>query len=187
MFHITFDLDNTIFHNAIPICKAAFFEAGLKFHTTKFYDYSDYPEKVREIIWRLYGELKHLDLPPFNKKLPGLINALTLSEEYRVSFVTTRDDRYGGPETPRQFQRYGIILGPGQLFHSIHSKDKGGVLKEIGSDLHYDDEPKAIESCITNGVDSIMISNRGTLYNHHLRGKAKWTTSLAKSLAERLR
>jgi hypothetical protein len=180
-------LDNTIFENAIPICRAAFREAGLKFYITKFYDYSDYPEKIREIIWRQYAGLKHLELPPFDKRLPGLINALTLSEEYRVSFVTTRDDRYGGPETPGQFERYGMILKPGQLLYGIHSADKGGLLKEIGSDLHYDDEPRVIEGCIASGVDCVMISNKGTLFNHHLRDKTKWTTSLAKDLMERFR
>lgn len=56
------------------------------------------------------------------------------------------------------------------------------VLKEIKTDLHFDDGPHVVSDCIRHGVNIAMISNPNTLYNHHLRDKVKYYSDLKTAL-----
>lgn len=52
------------------------------------------------------------------------------------------------------------------------------VLKELNIDLHIDDSPEVIESCLEKKIDCIMVSNETTVYNHYLRDRVKWIDNI---------
>ena len=51
-------------------------------------------------------------------------------------------------------------------------------LAEIKPVLFVDDGPKYIEESLKLGYNTIMISNKYTLYNHSLRNKVKWVKKI---------
>ena len=54
------------------------------------------------------------------------------------------------------------------------NESKNDTLKSLECDLFIDDSPFNIENSQKLGIKSIMISNKYTTYNHHMRDKVEW-------------
>ncbi len=69
-------------------------------------------------------------------------------------------------------------------FSQVYDKKqpKVEVLKEIGTELHFDDSPNVVGDCLREGVNIAMISNDTTLYNHYLRNRVQHYTDLKTAL-----
>lgn len=67
---------------------------------------------------------------------------------------------------------------------SIHFVDfnesKAMILEQIDPDIFIDDAPHNILDAMAIGIDTVLISNKFTKYNHHMRDKkyVKWVKNL---------
>lgn len=59
---------------------------------------------------------------------------------------------------------------------------KSGILKELKTDMRFDDGPLVVGGCLDKGVPVTMISNNDTLYNHYLRDRVQYYDSLHRAL-----
>lgn len=58
------------------------------------------------------------------------------------------------------------------------NESKNEILKNINPDLFVDDSPFNVENSLSIGINTVMVSNRYTKYNFHLRNKVKWVNNL---------
>lgn len=178
---VTFDLDDTIF-NTYPLFEYAFNEAGLKFTYDIYtsWDLSEWCDATTlKNLYRLFKDDLLYTMPLLDKDLPNIFNTLMNKSDLKVLFVTERLLKQPH-KTFQQLQNAGIKCS----FEQVYDKDgkKSDILREIGTNLHFDDSPKVVYECLKKHIPVIMISNQYTLYNHHLRSKVEHYESLKSAL-----
>ena len=170
---ISFDLDNTVF-DVSELYLEAWRVTGHKAPTkTKGYptrwDFMNdpaFPKSVCDYLLKSFydGKLLTYTCSTF---VADKLNDLLQSSLYDVYFITDRDeklDSYG------QLRKNKIKASPKQVIIS-HQKDK--TLKEMGIQIHCDDNPWVLEKLVPQfqGVLPVLMSNQKTLYNHYMRDK----------------
>lgn len=179
MKRITFDLDNVIF-DMKPLYKRAFDICGEKYFKSTNWDLTQiYSEKMVKILRELFGDDMLYTLPVLDSGIPGILNQLMASPDLEILFVTER--KYKQPaKTYNQLREAGINC----YFDQVYDKPgkKSDILKDLNPYVHFDDSPYVVSGCLEKNVPVVMISNNGTLYNHHLRSQVKHYNSLRRAL-----
>ena len=179
---ITFDLDDVIF-NMKPLTREAFKRANLPYKKATSWNISAiYDEKVCDNLRELWGDDMLYTMPVLDKRIPYILNTLLQRPDLEIAFVTER--RLKQPEkTFQQLQNAGIKCSFDQVY-DMHGL-KSDILKDLGTDLHFDDSPLVISGCLEKQVPVVMISNNETLYNHYLRNRVEHYNSLRQALIKR--
>lgn len=176
---VTFDLDNVIF-DMRPIYDMAFKRAGVPFEKPTSYDIDEiYNETVCANLRELWGDDILYTMRVMDKNIPYILNGLMKQPNTEVIFVTER--MYKQPEkTLMQLQNAGINCTIDQVCdkHGL----KSDILKELKTDLHFDDSPYVVNGCLKKQVPVVMISNNFTLYNHFLRSRVQHYKTLHQAL-----
>lgn len=172
---VSFDLDSVIF-DILPLYRRACAEFGVKYHKPYSWNvYEIYPENVAARLLELFADDALYKMPIISRQYPVILNNLLKNDKYDVFFVTQR--RLKQPEKSfQQLRNAGINCNFTQVYDN--PTPKVDVLKQIKTDLHFDDSPTVVTDCVRNGVNIVMISNQNTPYNHHLRGRVKYYNNL---------
>ena len=172
---VSFDLDSVIF-DISPLYKRACAEFGVEYQPPLYFDiYKAYPANVAARLWELFADDDLYKTPIISQEYPAILNNLLKNSKFDVFFVTQRILKQ--PEKSfKQLQNAGINCNFTQVYDD--PRPKVDVLKQIKSDLHFDDSPNVVADCIRDGVNVVMISNENTLYNHHLRNRVKYYDNL---------
>lgn len=176
---ISFDLDSVIF-DIEPLYIQANEEFGVKYKVAHHWDIDKcYPANVTARLFELFKDDKLYTMPLISSEYPIILNNLLRDPRYEVFFVTQR--RLQQPEKSfAQLRNAGINCRFDQVYDKKQPKVE--VLKEIKTELHFDDGPHVVSDCLNNGVNVAMISNAKTLYNHHLRNRVQHYTDLKTAL-----
>ena len=179
IMRISFDLDFVIF-NIEPLYKRANLELNVPYRRPMYYSIKQcYPEHVTRRLFELFSSDALYMMPLISMEYPDILNKLLQDDRYDISFVTQR--RLSQPQkTYRQLRNAGINCRFDQIYD--RPGPKVDVLKEIQTDLHFDDSPYVVADCLDAGVNITMISNDGTPYNHHLRNRVQHYPDLKTAL-----
>ena len=179
---ITIDLDDVIF-NMRPILNEAFKRAGQPVVKQTSWDIASiYDESVCGHLRDLWADDMLYSMTVLDKKIPHILNVLMERPDIEVLFVTERKLKQP-QKTFQQLRNAGIKC----RFDQIYDKHglKSDILRELKTDLHFDDSPYVIGGCLEKQVPVVMISNDLTLYNHHLRDKVEYYKDLRTALAQK--
>ena len=177
---ITIDLDSVIF-DIQPLYREGFRRAGIPYKKpTSWILKETYDnEAVINNLLELFGDDMLYSMPLLDKNIPYILNNLLSDSAYDILFVTER--MYKQPEkTFNQLRGAGINCS----YNQVVDKDglKSDILKELKTDMHFDDGPLVVAGCLDKGVPVTMISNNNTLYNHYLRNRVQYYNSLHDAL-----
>ena len=176
---ISFDLDSVIF-DIEPLYKQANHEFGIEYKKATHWDLDKcYPNNVCTRLFELFKDDSLYTMPIISQEYPAILNNLLNNNNYEVFFVTQR--RLQQPQKSfQQLRNAGINC----QYHQVYDKKmpKVEVLKEIKTDLHFDDGPHVVSDCLREGVNIAMISNDNTLYNHYLRPRVQYYQDLKTAL-----
>ena len=179
---LTFDLDDVIF-NMKPLYKEAFKRVGLPYTKQTSWDIASiYDEKVVNNLIDLWSSDLLYSMPVLDIGMPYIINDLMARDDMDIYFVTER--RLKQPEKSfQQLQNAGIKCNFNQVIdrHGF----KSDILKELKTDLHFDDSPFVVRGCLDKNIPVVMISNNNTIYNHHLRGDVEHYKNLRTALIKK--
>ena len=167
---ITFDLDSVIF-DLNPLMAKAFDGAGRPYTYPTSWDlYECYPYTIALRMIQLFSDDALYNTPLLDDKIPAMLNNLMLRPDTNVFFVTQRVLKQP-MKTFHQLKNAGINCELNQ----VYDKDgaKADILSDIHPDIHFDDSPVVVTGCLERSIPIVMISNRTTPYNHHLRGRVK--------------
>ena len=177
---ITFDLDSVIF-DIKPLYMQAFRRAGIPYKKptswilTEAYD----NDAVISNLLELFGDDMLYQMPVLDKNIPYILNRLLKNPEYDILFVTERMHKQP-TKTFNQLRGAGINCSYNQVVD--RQGLKSDILKELKTDMHFDDGPLVVGGCLDKGVPVTMISNNDTLYNHYLRDRVQYYDSLHRAL-----
>ena len=176
---ISFDLDSVIF-DIEPLYIQANKEFGVEYKRNWNWDLDEcYPPQVVARLIELFKDDSLYTMPLISQEYPVILNNLLRNPKYEVSFVTQR--RLQQPEKSfAQLRNAGINCKFSQVYD--RKQPKVEVLKEIGTELHFDDGPHVVSDCLRESVNVAMISNDTTLYNHFLRDRVQHFSDLKTAL-----
>lgn len=179
---ITFDLDSVIF-DLKPLEKKAFELAGQPYKKPTSWDIATiYNKEICDNLQTLWGSDMLYTMPVLDKGITYILNTLLQRPDLDIAFVTER--RLKQPEkTFQQLQNAGIKCSFEQVY-DMHGL-KSDILKDLGTDLHFDDSPLVVSGCLSKNVPVVMISNNETLYNHYMRNKVEHYKSLRQALIKK--
>lgn len=179
MMKITFDLDDVIF-DLKPLVFEAFKRAGQPYKKQTDWNIAAiYDESVCKQLETLWADDMLYSMPVLDKKIPYVLNSLMQRPDLEVYFVTER--RLKQPDkTFQQLRNAGINCDFDQVYDMPGLKSD--ILKNLGTNLHFDDSPYVVGGCLDKNVPVVMISNNSTLYNHHLRPRVEHYTNLRTAL-----
>ena len=177
---LTFDLDNVIF-DMKPLYQTAFHRAGAPYEkpTSWILNEAYSNETVVNNLLELFGDDMLYQMPLLDKNIPYILNSLLKNPEYDILFVTERMHKQPA-KTFNQLRGAGINCSYNQVVDKQGLKSD--ILKELKTDMHFDDGPLVVGGCLDKGVPVTMISNNNTLYNHHLRGRVQYYDNLHRAL-----
>lgn len=175
---LTIDLDNTVF-NTTPIFKEAFKRYNKKFYYSTDFDIKKcYPNDVANEIVRLFSDELWYSTTLFNKEIPTILNKL--NDFYDIYYVSSRIGENPKIDSYNQLLKNGIKCTLDQIIKASDNKVK--ILKNLHTDLHFDDGPHVIEGCLNFNIDCHMISSKEMRYNHYLRNKVKYSKNLKEAI-----
>lgn len=176
---ISFDLDSVIF-DIEPLYIQANREFGVKYKRSNHWDLDKcYPANVVARLLELFKDDSLYTMPLISQEYPMILNSILQDPRYETFFVTQR--RLQQPEKSfAQLRNAGINCTFSQIYDKKQPKVE--VLKEIGTELHFDDGPHVVSDCLREGVNVAMISNDSTLYNHYLRDRVRHFEDLKTAL-----
>jgi len=178
---ITIDLDDVLF-NTRPLFKQAFKQVGQTYTKYNNWDLNlCYDPVVVEQLFKLFRDDIIYKMPLLDNKIPNILNNLMQRPDLEICFVTERLIKQ--PEkTWQQLTNAGIKCS----FEQVYDREgkKSDILRELKTDLHFDDSPYVISGCLKKNVPIVMISNNATLYNHYLRDKVKHYKNLRTALIQ---
>ena len=192
---ISFDLDNTVFDVSELYLEAWRVTghktpAATKGYPTRwdFHNDPEFPQGVSDYLFKSFCDGKLLSYT-CSEFVADKLNALLESALYDVYFITDRDE---GLDSYGQLRKNKIKVSRKQVIVS-HQKEK--TLKEMGIQIHCDDNPWVLEKLVPQfqGVLPVLMSNSKTLYNHYMRdktlvfGKQKVKVPMFNDLAEALK
>lgn len=176
MFIVSFDLDNTII-NVNPLVKKAFKDAGEKYTKPTIYNWNNiYSKNVCDKLKELFSSDMIYDMNLIESNIPYYLNLIYNHSNFNPYYVTQRFTN-NQEKTYKQLSRLEIKTNIENVID--HSVPKIEILKNIRSELHFDDNPHVIEDCLNNNIRCHMISNNDTLYNHYLREHVKHSEKLS--------
>ena len=178
---IAIDLDNTVFDTAIMI-RDICTRNEVDFNMLTSYDpYQCVPEHVADEIMGAFDSEKLRDMPILDKKIPEILNQMMAHDNIKVYFITERPIATADMDMG-QLKRAGIKCEKNQV---VNHRPKIEALRNYGINLCFDDSPNVVADCLANNIDIIMISNKDTPYNHHLRGQVDYCTDLVTAMQRR--
>lgn len=170
---ITIDLDGVIF-DLNQINRYVFKENNLDYISPKSWDMNEYPNHIRNEIYKRFKTNDVANTPIINNKIRDTLYVLNL--ENSIYFVSSRFKELHKPTIERMLYEFPFLDNSQIILTDNQSKIP--ILKHMKSDLHIDDSPYVIQECLNNEVNCIMISNGETQYNHSLRNKVFHMKSL---------
>lgn len=192
---ICLDLDSTIF-DFVPLYRQAFKGTQYQYyHPYRWNVYECYPKSLADVLMRIFTSPAIFHTSLLDNRIPAVVNALVSNFEYDVRVITARNVRRPGEkhklqtseemqeETFKQLQRAKIHLPKEKITVTGHSKLEEFQKQQI--DLVFDDSPHIIEECLANDIDSVMISNETTPYNHYLRNRVLWKENLVDAIKQK--
>lgn len=176
---ISFDLDSVIF-DIEPLYIQANHEFGIEYKQPHHWDIDKcYPPNVVSRLFELFKDDSLYTMPLISAEYPIILNSILRDPRYETFFVTQR--RLQQPEKSfAQLRKAGINCEFSQVYDE--KRPKVEVLKEIKTELHFDDGPHVVSDCLREKVNIAMISNDKTLYNHYLRGRVQFYQDLKTGL-----
>lgn len=182
---IGLDLDNCVF-DAEPLYRQAFVRTEYQYYPPKEYWIEKaYPKQVANNLKKIFKSEAVFWTKPFEIQLPGIINMISTNPNHEIHVITAREVPNAKDNTVNQLRRNGIYI-PENNVH-ITDFDKISKIKQLGIDLVFDDSPIVIEQCLQNDIPCIMISTSRMPYNHYLRSKVPYYSSLVQALKQKVK
>jgi 5'(3')-deoxyribonucleotidase len=176
--NIGIDLDTTLIK--LPHMEIASKEFGVNFNETDVQDWAfqkGFTELFRKRIFELFSDPvimceKIVPIDGTQNKIREWFN-----RGFNLNVITSRADIL-------QFKTVEMISILYPEISSVHfcpiNKDKNEILIDKKIDIFIDDGPHNIESALKlKNINCIMISNKYTRYNWHLRGIVNWKKSIS--------
>lgn len=141
----------------------------------KDWDFSIFPEDLRQKVFQFFDD-------PFVmcdhvKVIPGSQEKLKewALMGYRLHVVTARRENI-------RHKTVEMVRANFPEIEAVHfvgfDESKKQVLDKIKPDMFIDDAPHNVLDGLDMGLNVMMISNKYTAYNHHLRNKVKWAKAI---------
>lgn len=178
---VSIDLDNVIFNNKelmIPIFK----KHGYEYFPPKDWEMSEYPEEVRNELFKLFKDPKFAEQPLIEKDIRYKLHEI--DKIYNIKFVSNRYERIFLDTFKQLLFQFPDFFTIEKLIFAISKKSN--VLKKYDLEMHFDDSPYVIEDLKENNLNVTMVSNDDTPYNHHLRGSVNYVSKLSEGLDQLL-
>jgi len=141
----------------------------------KDWNFSIFPEDLRQKVFQFFDD-------PFImcdhvKVIPGCQDKLEewVHKGYSLEVVTARREKIRHKTVEMIHTKFPQIS---VVNFVAFDESKKEILKKINPDLFIDDAPHNILDALEIGINTTMISNKYTLYNHHLRDKVKWVKAI---------
>lgn len=171
--NIVFDLDETLFESNVIIDVINKYNIPLTRSDIKTWDLVEVPEFCRKEIKERWSLPDYMcNLKPCNGAKQMIYELYRNGHE--LYCVTSRDSKIERetkemvrkvfPEIKETF----VVNGP-----------KIEKLNDLNAELFFDDGPHHCIDANCNNIPTIMISNRHTPYNHHMRNSIKWIKKIA--------
>lgn len=178
---IAIDLDNTVFNTAIMI-RDICARNGVNYYGFNSYDvYKCAPKHVADEIMGAFDTPGLRNMPVLNKKIPEILNQMAERDDITIYFITERPVATAEMDIG-QLKRAGIICDKSKV---VNHKPKIDALRNYNINLCFDDSPNVVADCLANHIDIVMISNKDTPYNHHLRNQVEYYANLVDALKSR--
>lgn len=141
----------------------------------KDWGYSLFPEDLRQKVFQFFDDpfvmCEHV------KVIPGVQEKFRewVDKGYRIQVVTARREGIRH-KTVEMVQTHFPEV---EAVHFVgFDESKRQVLEKINPILFVDDAPHNVLVSLEMGLNTMMISNRYTKYNHHLRDRVKWVKAI---------
>lgn len=167
---IVVDLDDTLFMNDVVINTTKEFGYTFTRSDIKTWNLQEIPQVCKDEIHRRWKDVNYMCtlLPVENSQ--NIIKQWSI--QHQIYCVTSRK-KCVEHSTKIMVKHY----FPEIIETYVVEGSKINTLKKIKPDLFIDDSPYIVDA-IKIGINSIMISNKYTPYNHYLRNSVKWVKSL---------
>ncbi len=175
MKKIAIDLDGVLV--ALKAVDIASVVLGYNFkeQDNKDWGFSIFPEDLRQKVFQFFDD-------PFVmcdhvKVIPGCQDKLEewYQAGYELHVVTARRENI----RQKTVEMVNMNFPQVTAVHFVgFDESKKQMLASIGPDLFIDDAPHNVLDALEIGLNVVMISNKYTAYNHHLRDKVKWVKAV---------
>ena len=170
---ICVDLDDTLVESNIITDTIKYFDLDFKREDIKSWDMLELPDYCRKEIYRRFK------LPEYMCNLNPCRNAVQtinkwVAQGHTIFCLTSRALTI--EKETKEFVN--------NLFHEIKETfvvngSKTKTLNELKPDLYFDDGPHYVLESINLGINTVMISNKHTPYNHSLRDSIQWIKKIS--------
>ncbi len=165
--NIFLDLDNVlVVSNFVEIASK---NAGMDLKEADItqWNFANFPENVRDLIFKCFNDPEIMCKNV--KVIEGVADWIKKHSLNHNLYVITARNSAIHKETSAMIRN----LFP-QIKEIFYRHDKTNVMKEYSNVLFVDDGPTNIDDAMSNDIECVLISNKYTKYNHHLRPKVTW-------------
>jgi len=156
------DFDNTLVKSVVSYVKIAAEKTGVKdYPPCHDYWFTDYPEKMREEIFKLFKDPKYMQAM---EPLPGAIKRLELwkRDGHKLIIITARDILVKEASLKCINDLFPMI---DEVFFVPIGTSKEELFKDLKIDVWIDDSPFDVPTAVRLGIKTYFISNIDTFYN----------------------
>ena len=176
---IGLDLDNTILES--KLFELTFKEFGKKYVHPIDWPMSNFPKNIRDELWKRFNSTYYMCHSDVVAPIKNSIKKLRdwKKEKHELIIITARNKEIR-LETRKMINKLFPMIT--KIYFVSCGEKKENVLKRLKLDVWIDDNPTDVLSAIKLGIDTYLISNEKTKYNHDLRKRSdvKWFESIEK-------
>ena len=171
---IGIDLDQVLV-NQTWLFKRAFAMFNRIYYCTKYYNFQDYPDEVRNLIFEWFSDNFYMSNLPVIPEAKAFLNHLKFND-HEVFIITARPKNVIA--TTIDYIRNNLSENIPIIFSDkdVNTKDK--IVERLKLDVWIDDNPEDVVNITNLGIRCIMISNEDTVYNWKLKEKVMCVESV---------
>jgi uncharacterized HAD superfamily protein len=173
---IGIDLDSTLIKLPVYDIVSQEFSQDVKEEHNKDWYLTVFPDQIRHRIYQLFAD--PVAMCEKVEPLEGAYNKLVewcLDEGHDIILITARSLAIG-KQTLSMVNRFFPMIKDVNLVGLGSSKES--VFKSKFIDVWIDDNPYDIIMARDLGIKTILISNKYTKYNHHIRDRVEWVKAV---------
>lgn len=173
---IGIDLDSTLIKLPVYDIVSQEFSQDIKEEHNKDWHLTVFPDQIRHRIYQLFADPVAMceKVEPLEGTYEKLVD-WCLFENHDIILITARSLAIGR-QTIKMVERFFPMIKDINLVGLGSSKE--GVFKSKFIDVWIDDNPYDVIMARDLGIKTVLISNKYTKYNHHIRDRVEWVKAV---------